>query len=52
LETAHPVKFLDVVDMALGVSPDYGDMIAQWEQRPSQFTSMSVDFEELKGMLI
>lgn len=52
LETAHPVKFLDVVDMALGVSPDYGDMIAQWEQRPSQFTSVSADFEELKGMLI
>jgi threonine synthase len=52
LETAHPVKFLEVVDMALGASPDYADMIAQWEQKPSHFTSIPADFEAMKGVLI
>jgi threonine synthase len=52
LETAHPVKFLDVVEKAIGKSADYQAMISQWTQKESQFKSISSDYEALKGSLI
>ena len=49
LETAHPVKFLDVVEEALGVPPEYDGMLAQWQQKPSKSKLISSNFDDLKS---
>jgi len=51
-ETAHPVKFVDVVEKALGRSVDYTDKIEGLMQRSAEFTSLPANFEELKGVLM
>ena len=52
LETAHPVKFLEVVQKALGKPIDYASKIESLMQQSSLFTSMSTDNNEFKEILL
>ncbi|MDH5609191.1 MAG: threonine synthase [Cyclobacteriaceae bacterium] len=51
LETAHPVKFLDVVEKALGFPLDYHDKIEALLQRTPVYASLKSDFEGFKSLL-
>lgn len=52
LETAHPVKFLDVVEKALGHSIDFGDKIDSLMQKTTAQKEIDADYEALKGFLL
>lgn len=51
LETAHPVKFPDVVKKALGWMPDYRAMEATLAGKKSSFISISASIDALKEHL-
>ena len=52
LETAHPVKFLDVVVEALGESSDYKKKISRLMEKEGEFESVGIEFEEFRTKLI
>ncbi|MFY0687054.1 MAG: threonine synthase [Cyclobacteriaceae bacterium] len=52
LETAHPVKFLDVVEKAMGHQLDFGDKVASLLKKEAVFDSIGADFEGFKERLI
>jgi threonine synthase len=51
LETAHPVKFADVVEQAIGISPELPPAVQQLAQRPKQATPIPVVYEALRSFL-
>lgn len=51
LETAHPVKFEDVVHKAIGERPEVPARLREILKQPKQRMPMSADFEELKEFL-
>jgi len=51
LETAHPVKFPDVVQKALELMPDYSEMEATLKGKISKFVSIHATFDDLKDYL-
>ena len=52
LETAHPVKFYDVVEPVLEQTIELPDAVKQIIDRPKQSTQMNVSFEALKEFLL
>jgi threonine synthase len=52
LETAHPVKFLNVIEMALGTAPDYAEKISQWTSKTEQFDTISKDYASFRERLM
>ncbi len=52
LETAHPVKFMDVVRKAHKQVPDYGSKISELMERESVYQEIAGDYDELKSALI
>lgn len=52
LETAHPVKFLDVIEKALGTAPDYSAKVRQWTSKTQQFDSIPKDYLSFRDRLM
>ncbi len=52
LETAHPVKFLDVVEKALGQAPDYKTKIADLQERESSFEQIGGGYEGFREVFL
>ncbi|MEQ9230797.1 MAG: threonine synthase, partial [Cyclobacteriaceae bacterium] len=52
LETAHPVKFLDVVEKALGQAPDYKTKIADLLEKESSFEQIGGGYEEFREIFL
>jgi threonine synthase len=52
LETAHPVKFYDVVEPVLNQTIELPDAVKQIIDLPKQSTQMNVSFEALKEFLL
>ncbi len=52
LETAHPVKFMDVVQKAVPGAPGYESKIQEMEGRESIYTPISNSFDDFKSYLL
>ena len=52
LETAHPVKFPDVVEKETGVKLDIPEQVQYLLQQPKQSIKMDADYEHLKEWLL
>lgn len=52
LETAHPSKFLDVVEPALGISVDIPQRLAELQDKEKEATPMSKHFSDFKEWLM
>ncbi len=52
LETAHPVKFLDVVKKATNEEYDFSEMTSSFDEKESKFTPISKSFVEFKEMML
>ncbi len=52
LETAHPVKFMDVVEKAIPGELDFNSKIAEMENKESVYTSISNSFDDFKSYLL
>ncbi len=52
LETAHPVKFLDVVNKVPGVNTDFEEKTRSLFTKTSEFRSLSSDFKDFKELLM
>ena len=52
IETAHPVKFLEVVEMSLDQKTDYDTKIECLLKKTSVFTPISTHYEDLKETLL
>ena len=52
LETAHPVKFLDVVDKAFKSRQDFSEKINSFEGKKEAFQALPIDFESFKEALM
>ncbi|NQW26398.1 MAG: threonine synthase [Flammeovirgaceae bacterium] len=51
LETAHPVKFLDVVNQALGGAVDFQEKSKPLADKKETYQSIGIDFVEFKQVL-
>jgi threonine synthase len=49
LATAHPAKFPDAVEAALGFRPELPDHLADLLERPERYESLPCDLDVLKG---
>lgn len=52
LETAHPVKFQPVLDLAFGGKIQYPEMVRELEKKPTLKTEIDNDFEVFKSILL
>ncbi len=52
LETAHPAKFKETVESAIGEPVEIPERLAAFMSRANQKTSMSADFSEFKSFLM
>ena len=52
LETAHPIKFQDVLQKAVGELPDFDAMDSSLKEKQSNFTSMEASFDDFKALLL
>lgn len=52
LATAHPAKFPDAVEAAIGIRPDLPPHMADLFQRPERFTDVENDAEKLKSLIL
>jgi threonine synthase len=52
LETAHPVKFADVLEQAVGFTPELPAAVQQLAQRPKQATPIPTDYQTLRSFLL
>lgn len=52
LETAHPVKFLDVVEKALKEVPDYSEKIESLISKEEAFETITTAYDEFKATLV
>jgi threonine synthase len=52
LETAHPAKFIDVVEATIPVKVTIPDNLQQAMSRRKESIEMAADYEELKNFLI
>ena len=52
LETAHPAKFKDTVDAALGITVDISSRLEQVLHKSKQSLRMPADFEAFKQYLL
>jgi len=52
LSTAHPAKFVEVVEKAIGQSVDIPSRLQQAIDQPSQAITLSADFEGFKSYLL
>lgn len=52
LSTAHPAKFLEVVEDALGLAVDIPERLACLKEQPKLATSMPADFAAFKSWLL
>jgi len=52
LETAHPVKFLNVIEKALGEVPEYSNKVREWTSKTAQFDSISKVYDQFRNLLI
>lgn len=52
LETAHPIKFLDVVEPVIGHSIPVPDSISETMEKTKQANKIAADYEELKQFLL
>ena len=52
LETAHPVKFYDVVEPVIGQTVEIPDTIKEQLTKEKKSTMIAVDSEELKNFLM
>lgn len=51
LACAHPAKFPDVVEQAIGIRPSLPDQLSDLMDRPEKYKTMAKDFEALKAHL-
>lgn len=51
LATAHPAKFPDAVEAAIGIRPELPEHLADLFERPEEFTEMPNDLEALKAYI-
>jgi threonine synthase len=52
LETAHPAKFPEEIEKALGFSPDVPPAITAAEKLPENYERMDADYEKFKAYLL
>ena len=52
LATAHPAKFPDAVQAAIGLRPDLPPQMAGLFQRPERSTRVENDAEKLKSLIL
>ncbi|MDC0357898.1 threonine synthase, partial [Oligoflexia bacterium] len=52
VETAHPAKFIDVVEAVLGVRPEIPERLASCMSKAKQVTLISTEFEQFKDLLL
>jgi threonine synthase len=52
LATAHPAKFAEVVEKAIGVAPPLPDRLAAYLKREKLSLPMSSAFEDFKQFLL
>lgn len=52
LETAHPAKFPDEIEKALGFAPEVPPTLAALDQLPEEFDRMGVSYEAFRDYLI
>ncbi|MDC0357879.1 threonine synthase [Oligoflexia bacterium] len=52
VETAHPAKFIDVVETVLGIRPEIPERLASCMSKAKQATLISTEFEPFKELLL
>jgi threonine synthase len=52
LETAHPIKFPDTVEVATGIAPEYPEQVQHLLNQQKQSIIMDAKFEDLKAWLM
>ncbi|MEP1097220.1 MAG: threonine synthase [Cyclobacteriaceae bacterium] len=52
LETAHPIKFIDVLEKVFEVLPDYESKRTAWENKQSKFQSISNSYHDFRMNLM
>ena len=52
LETAHPIKFQDVLQKAIGELPDFDSIDSSLKEKQSNFISMEASFDDFKALLL
>ena len=51
LATAHPAKFPDAVEAAMGIRPVLPDWISDLFDRPERLTEMPNDLQKMKSLI-
>src|SRR5258707_15349193 len=52
LATAHPAKFADIVEKAIGSAPPLPDRLAAYLKRPKLSVAMSSKYEDFREFLL
>jgi len=52
LATAHPAKFAEVVQKAMGIAPPLPSRLAEYLQRPKLSRPMSNNYDDFKQFLL